>query len=159
MNIRSMRGTDADAVLRIYQAGIDSGNASFETTAPTWDAFDAGKLPDHRYVAVDDTDTALGWVTVSPVSSRCVYAGVVEHSVYVDPPAGRLPRSRRPRTGRPPRKPRQPLARRRVHRTPEPSGPLTAITTLRYRYGSGARGALSAMVASRAASRPTHGGG
>jgi phosphinothricin acetyltransferase len=87
MNIRPMRGTDADAVLRIYQAGIDSGNASFETTAPTWDAFDAGKLRDHRYVAVDNTDTALGWVTVSPVSSRCVYAGVVEHSVYVDPAA------------------------------------------------------------------------
>lgn len=77
--------TDARAVLRIYQAGIDSGNASFESTAPSWDAFDAGKLTDHRYVAVDSTDTVLGWVTVSAVSSRCVYAGVVEHSVYVDP--------------------------------------------------------------------------
>jgi phosphinothricin acetyltransferase len=84
-----MRDTDADAVLRIYQAGIDSGNASFESTAPTWAAFGAGKLPDHRHVAVDTTGTVLGWVTASPVSDRCVYAGVVEHSVYVDPAAQR----------------------------------------------------------------------
>jgi L-amino acid N-acyltransferase YncA len=80
-----MRPGDADAVLRIFQAGMDSGDASFETCAPPWDAFDAGKLPDHRYVAVaEDTDVVLGWVAVAAVSSRCVYAGVVEHSVYVD---------------------------------------------------------------------------
>jgi phosphinothricin acetyltransferase len=87
MNIRPMRADDAEAVLRIYQAGMDSGNASFEHTAPTWEAFDKGKLPDHRLVAADDTGTVLGWVAVSAVSSRCVYAGVVEHSVYVDPAA------------------------------------------------------------------------
>lgn len=89
MNIRPMRDTDAAAVLRIYQAGMDSGNASFESTAPSWDTFDASKLPDHRYVAVDNTDAVLGWVTASAVSSRCVYAGVIEHSVYVDPAAQR----------------------------------------------------------------------
>ena len=87
MKIRPMRANDADAVLAIYQAGMDGGNASFEHTAPTWDAFDAGKLPDHRYVAVDDADTVLGWVAISAVSTRAVYAGVVEHSVYVDPAA------------------------------------------------------------------------
>jgi L-amino acid N-acyltransferase YncA len=85
MRIRHMRASDADAVLRIYQAGLDGGDASFETTAPDWTAFDAGRLPDHRAVAVDDTGAVLGWVAVSAVSSRCVYAGVVEHSVYVDP--------------------------------------------------------------------------
>ena len=74
-------------MLAIYQAGMDTGNASFETTAPTWAAFDAGKLPAHRLVAVDDDGTVLGWVAVSPVSARPVYAGVVEHSVYVDPAA------------------------------------------------------------------------
>lgn len=90
MKIRPMCETDADAVLRIYQAGLDSGDASFETTAPRWAAFDAGKLPDHRYVAVDeDSGGVLGWVAVSAVSTRCVYAGVVEHSVYVDPAAQR----------------------------------------------------------------------
>jgi L-amino acid N-acyltransferase YncA len=81
-----MHDGDADGVLRIYQAGMDSGNASFETDAPTWEAFDAGRLAGHRYVAVDEAAaTVVGWVAVSPVSSRRVYAGVVEHSVYVDP--------------------------------------------------------------------------
>jgi L-amino acid N-acyltransferase YncA len=85
--IRPMTTADATAVLAIYQAGMDAGNASFEDTAPTWEAFDAGKLPVHRYVAVDPDGTVLGWVAVSPVSTRKVYAGVVEHSVYVDPAA------------------------------------------------------------------------
>jgi len=82
-----MTPADAKAVLAIYQAGMDAGNASFEHTAPSWAAFDASKLAEHRLVAVDDHDTVLGWVTVSAVSSRAVYAGVVEHSVYVDPAA------------------------------------------------------------------------
>jgi phosphinothricin acetyltransferase len=85
MRIRPMNRADADAVLTIYQAGLDSGNASFETLAPTWEAFDASRLAGHRLVAVDAQDIACGWVTVSAVSSRAVYAGVVEHSVYVDP--------------------------------------------------------------------------
>jgi L-amino acid N-acyltransferase YncA/SAM-dependent methyltransferase len=84
--IRPMRAADASQVLAIYQAGLDTGQASFETVAPGWDAFDAAKLPLHRYVAVAaGTGRVLGWVAVSPVSDRCVYAGVVEHSVYVDP--------------------------------------------------------------------------
>jgi len=89
VGIRPMRTADADAVLAIYQAGMDGGLASFESRAPAWAAFDAGKLPEHRYVAVDATGSVLGWVAVSAVSSRCVYAGVVEHSVYVDPAARR----------------------------------------------------------------------
>jgi L-amino acid N-acyltransferase YncA len=60
-------------VLAIYQAGIDTGQASFETAAPTWEAFDAGKLPLHRHVAADaDTGQVLGWVAASAVSGRCV---------------------------------------------------------------------------------------
>lgn len=83
-----MRADDADRVLAIYQAGLDAGNASFETEAPSWPAFDAGKLADHRLVAVDDDDErVVGWVAVSAVSARAVYAGVVEHSVYIDPAA------------------------------------------------------------------------
>ena len=87
--VRPMRAVDAKQVLAIYQAGMDTGNASFEHTAPGWAAFDAAKLPDHRFVAVDTDDTVLGWVAVSAVSARSVYAGVVEHSVYVDPTAQR----------------------------------------------------------------------
>jgi L-amino acid N-acyltransferase YncA len=85
MKIRPMHHGDADAVLAIYQAGLDTGQASFETTAPSWAAFDDGRLPGHRHVAVDEGESMLGWVAVSPVSARPVYAGVVEHSVYVDP--------------------------------------------------------------------------
>ena len=87
ITVRPMTSDDADRVLAIYQAGLDGGDASFETTAPTWTAFDEVKLPDHRLVAVDADDIVIGWVAVSPTSSRAVYAGVVEHSVYVDPAA------------------------------------------------------------------------
>jgi len=87
VNVRPMREDDAEAVLAIYQAGMDGGQASFEHTAPSWAVFDAGKLPEHRFVAVDAANAVLGWVAVSAVSSRCVYAGVVEHSVYVAPSA------------------------------------------------------------------------
>lgn len=87
VEIRPMRPGDAAQVLRIYQAGLDGGDASFETAAPAWTAFDAGRLPEHRFVAVDQDDAVLGWVAVAPVSARAVYAGVVEHSIYVDPAA------------------------------------------------------------------------
>jgi phosphinothricin acetyltransferase len=87
--IRPMRAGDAGTVLAIYQAGLDGGQASFETRAPDWPAFDGGRLPDHRFVAVGPAGGVLGWVAVTPVSTRPVYAGVVEHSVYVDPAAQR----------------------------------------------------------------------
>ena len=82
-----MADAHADAVLAIYQAGIDEGNATFETSAPSWPQFTSSKLSEHRFVAVDDDGSVLGWVAASPVSDRCVYAGVVEHSVYVHPGA------------------------------------------------------------------------
>ncbi|HZM80625.1 MAG TPA: GNAT family N-acetyltransferase [Candidatus Limnocylindrales bacterium] len=87
ITIRAMTPSDADAVLRIYQQGIDTGEATFETRAPSWEEFDARRLPGHRLVAVDPDDAVVGWVAVSPYSSRPVYAGVVEHGVYVDPDA------------------------------------------------------------------------
>jgi phosphinothricin acetyltransferase len=87
MRIEAMTAAHADAVLAIYQAGIDEGNASFETTAPTWEEFDSKRMPEHRYVAVDNDSAVAGWIAAVPVSERCVYAGVVEHSVYVSPNA------------------------------------------------------------------------
>ncbi len=77
----------AEQVLTIYQAGIDEGNATFETGPPSWEAFDAAKLPAHRFAALDESGAVLGWVAASRVSDRCAYAGVVEHSVYVHPAA------------------------------------------------------------------------
>jgi L-amino acid N-acyltransferase YncA len=74
-------------VARIYAAGILTGQATFEAQPPDWAAFDGARLADHRLVALDDDGAVLGWVAVTPVSDRCVYAGVVEHSVYVDPAA------------------------------------------------------------------------
>ena len=84
--IRPMEAGDAGPVLAIYQAGLDTGQASFEVTAPAWEEFDAAKLPAHRHVAVDaGTGEVLGWAAAIAVSDRCVYAGVIEHSVYVHP--------------------------------------------------------------------------
>jgi phosphinothricin acetyltransferase len=77
----------AEQVLAVYQAGIDEGDATFETAAPGWEEFDEAKLPQHRLVAVGAGGRVLGWTAVAPVSDRCTYAGVVEHSVYVDPAA------------------------------------------------------------------------
>jgi phosphinothricin acetyltransferase len=76
----------AGPVLEIYRLGIATGDATFETEPPTWAAFTAGRLPEHRLVALDG-DRVLGWAACSAVSDRCVYAGVVEHSVYVHPGA------------------------------------------------------------------------
>jgi phosphinothricin acetyltransferase len=87
VRITAMTADHAGSVLAIYQAGLDTGNASFETTAPHWEQWDASHLAAHRQVAVDEAGTVLGWVALSPVSSRCVYAGVAELSVYVHPDA------------------------------------------------------------------------
>jgi L-amino acid N-acyltransferase YncA len=86
VRIEPMTGAHAAGVLAIYQAGIDEGNATFETRAPGWPAFTAARLAGHRFVAAA-ADQVAGWVAVSAVSGRCVYAGVVEHSVYVRPGA------------------------------------------------------------------------
>jgi phosphinothricin acetyltransferase len=87
ITVRDMLAADAEAVLAIYQAGLDTGQASFETAAPSWTAFDSARLPAHRHVAVDAIGRIVGWIAVSPVSARPVYAGVVEHSVYIHPAA------------------------------------------------------------------------
>jgi L-amino acid N-acyltransferase YncA len=84
VEIAALTAEHAEPVLAIYQAGLDGGNASFETVAPTWERWDADHLPEHRFVAVAD-GCVLGFVAASPVSGRCVYAGVLEHSVYVHP--------------------------------------------------------------------------
>jgi L-amino acid N-acyltransferase YncA len=70
------------AVREIYAQGIASGHATFRTEPPEWEAFHAGHLPLCRWVAAEG-EAVLGWAALSPVSSRCVYAGVAEVSVYV----------------------------------------------------------------------------
>ena len=84
--IRPMTSDDWVAVEAIYAAGIATGNTTFEISTPSWEQFDASRSTAHRMVAEED-GKVLGWVAVSPVSARAAYAGVVEHSVYVDPAA------------------------------------------------------------------------
>ncbi len=69
-------------VARIYAEGIATANATFETKVPSWERWDSAHLSAHRFVALSQ-GKVNGWVAASPVSSRCVYAGVVEDSIYV----------------------------------------------------------------------------
>lgn len=80
--IRLLTADDWSRVEAIYQQGIDTGDATFETHPPTWADFDASRHSALRLVAVDG-DEVLGWAAASPTSSRRVYRGVAEHSVYV----------------------------------------------------------------------------
>ncbi len=81
VDIVPMTTEHSDAVLSIFAEGIDTGHATFEHVVPTWQEFDHAKLPDHRFVAVDEQ--VLGWVAVSSTSSRACYRGVVEDALYV----------------------------------------------------------------------------
>jgi L-amino acid N-acyltransferase YncA len=85
--VTPMTDAHAEAVLEIYRLGIATGHATFETEAPDWARFTGTRLPGHRFVALDPAGGVLGWVACGPVSDRCVYSGVVEHSVYVHPGA------------------------------------------------------------------------
>jgi len=77
-----MTAADWDRVRQIYLEGIATGNATFEQDAPSWEKWDASHRRDCRFVAREDCEV-LGWAALSPVSSRCVYEGVAEVSVYV----------------------------------------------------------------------------
>lgn len=81
-HIDQMLPDDWEDVRSIYLEGIATGNATFETEAPSWERWDAGHLAEPRLVARDD-DGVMGWGALSPVSGRCVYAGVAEVSIYV----------------------------------------------------------------------------
>ncbi len=84
ISVRALTPADWAAVEPIYAQGIADGEATFEIATPSWEAFDAGKLPELRFVATDARDAVVGWVAASAVSSRPAYRGVVEHSVYID---------------------------------------------------------------------------
>ena len=83
VEIRELGADDWPVVEAIYADGIATGDATFETETPSWDEFDAGRLPGHRLVAVEN-GRVVGWAALSPTSLRACYAGVVENSVYVD---------------------------------------------------------------------------
>lgn len=78
-----MSAEDWPGVRAIYEEGIATGHATFETTAPGWPEWDSAHRSDERFVARDDAGRMLGWAALATVSDRCVYAGVAEVSVYV----------------------------------------------------------------------------
>jgi L-amino acid N-acyltransferase YncA len=71
-----------EAVREIYLEGIATGNATFETSVPGWKEWDQRHLTTCRLIA-RSANKILGWAALSPISSRCVYAGVAEVSIYV----------------------------------------------------------------------------
>ncbi len=77
-----MTADDWKNVSEIYRQGIETGNATFQQEIPTYTDWDNGHLKNCRIVAIKDNEVA-GWAALTPISGRCVYAGVAEVSVYV----------------------------------------------------------------------------
>jgi L-amino acid N-acyltransferase YncA len=82
VEIRAMQPSDWPAVREIYEQGIATRQATFETAAPSWEDWNANHLVDLRLVA-EENGVVLGWAALSPVSRRGCYAGVAEDSLYV----------------------------------------------------------------------------
>jgi len=82
VELRDLRPGDWPEVARIYEQGIATGNATFESEVPSWEEWDAAHLAGHRFVAGVDGEVE-GWIALAPVSRRPCYAGVAEISVYV----------------------------------------------------------------------------
>lgn len=80
--IEEMTHKDWDGVAKIYLEGINTGKATFQTEIPSWDDWNNGHIKTCRLVARLG-DKVLGWGALSPTSSRCVYAGVAEVSIYI----------------------------------------------------------------------------
>jgi phosphinothricin acetyltransferase len=85
MKIVDLKASHYLAVREIYEHGIATGNATFQTEAPAWEEWDRGHLATCRLVALDEDGKVTGWAALTPVSGRCVYAGVAEVSIYIHP--------------------------------------------------------------------------
>lgn len=82
MQIAKLLPSHWKAVKGIYEEGIATGNATFQTEAPSWEEWNTAYLAEPRLVALEN-ENVMGWAAITPVSGRCVYAGVGEVSVYV----------------------------------------------------------------------------
>jgi L-amino acid N-acyltransferase YncA len=80
--IDTMKPEDWEQVRQIYLEGIATGNSTFEADAPDWDKWDCTHLQEHRLVARAN-GRIVAWAALSPVSTRCIYSGVAELSIYV----------------------------------------------------------------------------
>jgi len=80
-----MQSVDYPSVSRIFTQGIETGNATYDTSAAVWEDWDAKHLMHSRWVVKSANEgSVLGWAALSPVSSRVVFSGVAELSIYVD---------------------------------------------------------------------------
>ena len=82
IEIKQMQPLHWNEVRRIYEEGLHTGNATFQTSAPEWEEWDKTHIQTGRLVAIEN-ENILGWAALTPVSGRCVYGGVAEISVYV----------------------------------------------------------------------------
>lgn len=82
IELRQMIPDDWEYVARIYLEGIQTGNATFQLDKPTYEEWDFAHLKQCRIVAIANNQI-VGWAALTPVSGRCVYAGVAEVSIYV----------------------------------------------------------------------------
>lgn len=80
--VRQMTGADWPAVSSIYQQGMDTNVATFQSDCPPWEDWDATHLSSCRLV-IEDAGEVAGFAALTAVSGRCVYAGVAEVSIYV----------------------------------------------------------------------------
>ncbi len=80
--IQEMTKADWQGVVKVYSEGINTGKATFQTELPNLDQWDHGHIKTCRLVARLGKKV-LGWCALSPTSSRCVYAGVGEVSIYI----------------------------------------------------------------------------
>jgi phosphinothricin acetyltransferase len=83
MQIISMSAGHWPAVKAIYEEGIATGHATFQSEAPEWPDWDRGHLSHSRLALMTDGGVVAGWAALSPVSGRAVYAGVAEISIYI----------------------------------------------------------------------------
>lgn len=82
IQVRSIDVSNFHEVQTIYQHGLDTRNATFETNIPTWEKWDASHLT-HSRIGIYYQDKMVGWGSLTKVSDRCVYEGVAEISVYI----------------------------------------------------------------------------
>ena len=81
--IREMQPEDGEVVLKIFQEGIDSENATFDKEPPSWEVWDTKHFNLCRWILEDETNEIVGWAAIQPVSNRDCFRGVAEVSIYL----------------------------------------------------------------------------
>ena len=82
MEIKELIKDDFPELIEIYQQGLATNIATFQNDQPAWEEWNKGHLPNCR-IGIFENNIMLGWAALTPVSGRCVYAGVAELSIYI----------------------------------------------------------------------------